>query len=127
MALANLQHRFAALSQPLSRKEANGWMDESPYLCLVIRGDHKLMTACEIVFKGCSSTTLVGLRLPDSKNLDDLKTMLKFTKTFELSFGFYFPELKQEDICANLKASTFLQGARLVNCKQHIHVANIML
>lgn len=67
VALVDLRHRFATLSQLASGKRRYNWQCEGLQMCLVIQRDRRPMTTREIIICMSSCNTLYSLVLSDSK------------------------------------------------------------
>lgn len=84
LALVDMSHRFALLSQLESLKGRYNWHSKGLQMCLVIREDQRQTTDCENIIYSAFCNTPSSVVLSDSKSLDVLRTMLTFARTFEI-------------------------------------------
>lgn len=102
------QYRFAPLSQLASGEERYNWLYQGLQMYPVFRKDRHWMTAPKIVINRSYSNTLSGLVLSQSKALIAFKTMLIFSKTIDLEYGYPFIETKTKTVWEDLKRSNLL-------------------
>lgn len=75
------------------------------------------MTVCEIVNYGCPCNGLSGLAPSGSKVFDVWMSILPFSKTLDLKYGFLIIEAKTENVEEHPNCSISVLGANLATYK----------